>query len=399
MARDEETLSDNTGRLRLGDGQGEKSPGQKVRLDGGNFKSIDEIKNNLFTKPDKRTKSLLHRGSPKSEPSEIQGFPKRSDSFDSAKQTAPTAPLRSVDLFCDSPTPSTSTMYTSDSNSQSETSTFCDMSSEISLLTLERDIFSSIISTASLNSSLRSKGALHTAIDREEWLAERNNLRDMPIGKDHIIEWELQSPEMTSGWYEGQLVNNEIPHGKGTFSFANGDKYEGSFDMGAIHGPNAVYTEADGSVYRGEFQNNLRHGQGNYLTPRRRYIGSFEYGKPHGQGTQFYLDGSVDFEGDWVFGEPYLDVDIDDSMMRSLLEEISGSVSVDNISIVLAGERKQLEEEKFEIEGIAMTVAKEKKSVEAAQTILWEAEVNKMFEADVRQSQPLISLCSERLEL
>jgi hypothetical protein len=86
-------------------------------------------------------------------------------------------------------------------------------------------------------------------------------------------------------------------------------------------------------------------------------------------------------------------------MMRSLLEEISGSVSVDNISIVLAGEWKQLEEEKFEIEGIAMTVAKEKKSVEATQTILWEAEVNKMFEADVRQSQPLISLCSERLEL
>jgi hypothetical protein len=53
---------------------------------------------------------------------------------------------------------------------------------------------------------------------------------------------------------------------------------------------------------------------------------------------------------------------IDDFMMRSLLEEISGSVSVDNISIVLAGEWKQLEEEKFEIEGIAMTAAKEKKS-------------------------------------
>ncbi len=35
--------------------------------------------------------------------------------------------------------------------------------------------------------------------------------------------------------YEGKFVNN-LPNGKGTFTFSNGDFYQGSFKDGFMHG-------------------------------------------------------------------------------------------------------------------------------------------------------------------
>mmetsp|Transcript_29981 Transcript_29981/g.49500 ORF Transcript_29981/g.49500 Transcript_29981/m.49500 type:complete len:379 (+) Transcript_29981:44-1180(+) len=334
------------------------------RLAGVEFKSIKEIKQNLFMKPEKRTKSHL--------PAQIRISPlKQRGNFNTVSHT-------------DSPTPSTATMCTSASNKSESSNTFSLMS-DISMVSLEREVFSSI--AASSKSSQRSWHPEDPAIARGEWLAERS----VAVEEVHMIEWEIQYPEeMISGWYQGPLLNNEIPHGRGIFSLANGDKYEGSFDMGSMHGLNAVFTEADGSIYRGEFQNNLRHGRGKYLTPCRRYVGEFEYGKPHGEGTQFYLDGSVDFEGSWVFGEPSVEVAIDDCEMRDILEELSDGTSLNNIVMALANQKETLEAEKLQVQEIVIAMAEKKR--------LWEAELEEKFQAENLQ-KPAILLHTERLEL
>jgi hypothetical protein len=69
--------------------------------------------------------------------------------------------------------------------------------------------------------------------------------------------------------YEGLMLNN-IPHNKGILVFGNGlgggiqkadrgDRYEGEFQSGFVHGM-GQYTSTKGSVYRGEYTAGLRHG-------------------------------------------------------------------------------------------------------------------------------------------
>ena len=56
---------------------------------------------------------------------------------------------------------------------------------------------------------------------------------------------------------------NGLPHGTGSLTYANGDKYEGEFAFGEISG-RGKYTFADGSVYEGMFENALPNGEGIY---------------------------------------------------------------------------------------------------------------------------------------
>ena len=45
------------------------------------------------------------------------------------------------------------------------------------------------------------------------------------------------------------------------YKFPQGDRYEGSFQKGCMHGQ-GVYHFSKGDVFEGEFQENKRHGQG-----------------------------------------------------------------------------------------------------------------------------------------
>ena len=56
------------------------------------------------------------------------------------------------------------------------------------------------------------------------------------------------------GYYEGQCYKGK-KHGKGTFSYINGDKFEGQFQNGKREGP-GKYTFADGKSYSGVWRDN-----------------------------------------------------------------------------------------------------------------------------------------------
>ena len=56
---------------------------------------------------------------------------------------------------------------------------------------------------------------------------------------------------------------DDLMHGKGTYTYANGDKYVGEFKDDLMHGQ-GTYTYANGDKYVGEFKDDMMHGQGTY---------------------------------------------------------------------------------------------------------------------------------------
>lgn len=85
------------------------------------------------------------------------------------------------------------------------------------------------------------------------------------------------------GRYEGQVVNN-IPHGRGTLLFKNGNlinwKYKGDFSKGQMVGEGTLVDEKNTVRYTGEYLNSKKSGFGK------------EYGK----------HGLIKYEGGWSNG-------------------------------------------------------------------------------------------------
>ncbi len=105
------------------------------------------------------------------------------------------------------------------------------------------------------------------------------------------------------GTYTGE-ISLGIPHGSGTWTFADGRRFSGGFRRGRLHGHiDAIYS--DGSRYRGEFIDGLRHGHGAVTKPDgSTYVGEFNNDKRHGQGVRTYADGSK-YLGEYKKGKPW----------------------------------------------------------------------------------------------
>lgn len=101
--------------------------------------------------------------------------------------------------------------------------------------------------------------------------------------------------------YEGGFLNNYL-HGKGTYYFLadnafKGAIYEGEYWNGKRHGYGRLTFK--GETYVGEFQRNGFHGKGTYTWPNGdKYVGQFRNDKKNGQGTLTFADGTVK-EGIW----------------------------------------------------------------------------------------------------
>ena len=116
-----------------------------------------------------------------------------------------------------------------------------------------------------------------------------------------------------------------LQHGRGTFYFAAGEKYEGDWRDGKPNG-RGVKTYADGRRYDGEWKDNTKHGRGRLTwadgasydgdwvsdsyhghgvlrSAEATYEGAFRAHKFHGQGTKTFADGRK-LQGDWKNGEP-----------------------------------------------------------------------------------------------
>lgn len=169
-------------------------------------------------------------------------------------------------------------------------------------------------------------------------ISAETDLHGVAAVEKHIVEWEF-TPNM-AGWYSGPLMDNSIPHGRGSCVLDNGDKYEGPFHEGKMHGPSAELIKSDGSVYKGDVFNNVPHGYGTYRTSRRRYVGQLEFGIPHGQGAQYYLDGSLDFEGQWIFGETVVGLE---ELDIEMLAELVNPMSIEAFIAAMASDNNRVE--------------------------------------------------------
>ena len=97
--------------------------------------------------------------------------------------------------------------------------------------------------------------------------------------------------------YQGEMVNG-LREGKGTYSFANGDKYEGDWKSNKMEGK-GVYTYKDGDKYDGEWVGGKKKGQGiYYFSDGKRYEGNWVQSKMEGKGIFYYANGDK-YDGEW----------------------------------------------------------------------------------------------------
>ena len=68
-------------------------------------------------------------------------------------------------------------------------------------------------------------------------------------------------------------------HGKGTYTWKDGRKYEGDYEMDKKHGF-GIYLWADGRKYEGNWAFGKQHGEGKYILPDgNAKVGIWEDGK------------------------------------------------------------------------------------------------------------------------
>jgi len=97
--------------------------------------------------------------------------------------------------------------------------------------------------------------------------------------------------------YQGEMVNG-VREGKGTYSFANGDKYEGDWKNNKMEGK-GVYTFKDGDKYDGDWVGGKKEGQGTYyFSNGAKYEGNWVQSKMEGKGIFYYKNGDK-YDGEW----------------------------------------------------------------------------------------------------
>ena len=101
-----------------------------------------------------------------------------------------------------------------------------------------------------------------------------------------------------NGVYKGEINFTGKMHGKGVFTYSNGDRYEGYYKEGVKHGK-GVFTWADGMSYEGEYENDVRSGKGVFrYTNGNIYDGEWKDNVKHGHGIFYYKNGDR-YEGNY----------------------------------------------------------------------------------------------------
>lgn len=120
------------------------------------------------------------------------------------------------------------------------------------------------------------------------------------MDKNYSIHFETTF-ETDTGKYDGEIDENGLCSGNGTFTYKNGDVYVGEWKGGVRHGKGKM-TYSDG-YYDGEWKNGVRDGYGvDSFANGFRYEGQFSCDLWHGIGKEIYPDGTY-FEGEYKFGK------------------------------------------------------------------------------------------------
>lgn len=159
------------------------------------------------------------------------------------------------------------------------------------------------------------------------------NLRKILLDKkkrQEYNEWlnsegEIEEPEEEGGYFYDGDLRFDKPHGQGTKTWKDGDKYKGEFVLGQMHGE-GTFTFDDGRIYIGNLVSNEFCGSGKMTEPNKgkydgkwlddkkcgqgtytwtngdEYIGAWSDDKQHGYGKKTYSDGRIE-EGTWTNGQ------------------------------------------------------------------------------------------------
>jgi len=125
------------------------------------------------------------------------------------------------------------------------------------------------------------------------------------VSEGDLLYSIMKTQSFSNGSYKGELKDG-FPHGKGTMTYASGDKYVGEWKDNYLNGK-GTYTFPDGGKYVGEFKNHKHNGKGTMTySSGDKYLGEFKNHKRHGKGTYTYSNGDK-YEGglkdDWIHGE------------------------------------------------------------------------------------------------
>ena len=111
---------------------------------------------------------------------------------------------------------------------------------------------------------------------------------------------KIDATHLADGKYIGESRKGK-KHGKGSFIWTNGSKYEGTWKADLMDGY-GIYTSVSDNTYRGDWHHGQMHGNGIYSWANGiKYKGYFRYGKREGIGKLTYPDGSF-HEGLWENG-------------------------------------------------------------------------------------------------
>lgn len=93
-------------------------------------------------------------------------------------------------------------------------------------------------------------------------------------------------------------LSTKWKHGKGKYTWANGNVYDGDWKNDKMHGK-GKYTWADGNVYDGNWKNDKMDGKGKYTWANGNvYEGGWKKDKKHGKGTYKLVNGDK-YEEEW----------------------------------------------------------------------------------------------------
>lgn len=102
--------------------------------------------------------------------------------------------------------------------------------------------------------------------------------------------------------HEGMFEHNQLT-GRGTRFYPCGDKFDGEWANGKRQGPGKYWAISD-YVYEGNWVDDWRHGHGIASYPNGdSYTGNFDHGQRSGFGTYEFKDGTQ-FSGMWHEGKP-----------------------------------------------------------------------------------------------
>lgn len=178
---------------------------------------------------------------------------------------------------------------------------------------------------------------IRAAEERMKKIEEENRkLREAEERRRRIQEENRrknQSQFMTkttdNGKYEG-LYKNNLRHGKGKYTWNNGDVYDGNWVEGEMTGK-GTYVWINGNKYDGDWLNGNRAGNGTFTwaDDGTKYVGTWKDNERIGRGKYIYTNGKFSV-GKWDNKSDKLVEDVYDITLTRSAKQLNQALESDN---------------------------------------------------------------------